>query len=201
MATTMVTKIKFINTLKAKNIVFFTSGDIKKLFNINNTNTLKHLVGRLKKDGIIDRLRRDKYLFLHAAKPASDFMVANFLLFPSYISLESALSYYGIIDQFPYHISSIILGKSRNIKIKNKVLTYSRIKKEYFTGFIKIDEALMATKEKALFDYLYFVYKGLRPVNIINDFKPSLQGKKVRDYLIENADTSLKKFIGRYVKL
>jgi len=201
MATTAVTKIKFINTLKAKNIVFFTSGDVKKLFSINNADTLKHLVSRLKKGGIIDNLRRDKYLFLYAAKPALDFMMANFLLFPSYISLESALSYYGIIDQFPYHISSIILGKSRNIKIKNKVFTYSRIKKEYFTDFIKIDDALMATKEKALFDYLYFVYKGLRPVNIINDFMPSLQGKKVRDYLIENADTSLKKFIGRYVKL
>jgi predicted transcriptional regulator of viral defense system len=146
-------------------------------------------------------LVKNKYQFLYAEKMPSDFSIANFLEPFSYISLESALSFYGLIDQFPYRITSISLKKSRQIKIENKIFIYSKIKKDYFKDFIKIDDFLIAKKEKAVFDYTYFVYKGLRSKTVLDDMKNIFFDKKIKNYLIENADKNFYGFLKRYVKL
>lgn len=201
MGTNKISRLKFINTLKGKNISFFNLVDLKKIFDIRNDNTLKHLIRRLKEASIIKRLTKNKYLFLHSSSLPSDFALANFLTIPSYISLESALSYYSLIDQFPYRITSITLSKPKEVKTESKLFTYSKIKKEYFRDFVKIDDFLIATKEKAIFDYLYFIYKGLRPKNIIKDLSAHLENKTVNLYLKTNSDKRFINFLKNYVKL
>jgi len=201
METYKITKVQIINAFKEKNITFFSQNDLKKFFDIRSRNTLKHLIMRLKKERVIEHLRRDKYLFIYSTKKPSDFAIANFLVIPSYISLESALSYYGIIDQFPYHISSLTLGKSCRYKIRDKMFTYSKIKKDYFKDFVMSDDFLIAVKKKALFDYLYFIYKGLRPVNILNELETYVKEQRVKHYLLINADQKYKAFINKHVKL
>lgn len=198
METSQITKIRFIDELKKRHIALFTSYDIKKIFDIKTENTLNKLLIRLKQDNIIQSLMKNKYLFLYAQHPPSDFAIAQFLFSPSYISLESALSYYGLIDQFPYRISSISLLKSRSIEARSKLFVYSRIKKEYFKDYIKIDDFLIATKEKALFDYLYFTYKGLRSVNMIENIIHHIRKKTASDYFYKNADAQFARFIERY---
>jgi len=115
---------------------------------------------RLTKKGIIKRLTKRKYLFTFLE--SDDFQIANFLYTPSYISLESALSFYGIITQFPYQITSITPKKTKIIKTLNKEFSYSHIKPELFFGYEKKEKFLIALPEKALFDYLYLCSKGLR---------------------------------------
>lgn len=196
-----VTKIRFINSLKEKGILIFCLNDLKKLFALNNENTIKHLVARLTKENIVKRLIKNKYLFLHANKSSSDFSIANNLIIPSYISLESALSFYGLISQFPYRITSIVLTKSRRFKVGEKEFVYSKIKKEYFKDFIKMDDFLIATKEKSLFDYFYFIYKGLRPKNTIDDLLKFFREKTVKNYFGKNANSLFKKYLKSHVKL
>lgn len=198
---TKIDKIKFIEEFKKRRIVFFNSFDVKKIFDIKDDNSLNHLLVRLNKAKIIKRLVKNKYQFLYAEKMPSDFSIANFLEPFSYISLESALSFYGLIDQFPYRITSISLKKSRQIKIENKIFSYSKIKKDYFKDFIKIDDFLIAKKEKAVFDYIYFVYKGLRSKTVLDDMKNIFSDKKIKNYLVENADKNFYGFLNRYVKL
>lgn len=201
METTKINKVKFINTLKNKHISLFDSTDLKKIFQINSKNTLNHLLTRLNKAGLVKGLIKNKYQFLYSDIIPSDFSMANFLTISSYVSLESALSYYGIIDQFPYRITSIVLGKSKELKVGQKFFSYSKIKKEYFKDYIKIDNFLIATKEKAVFDYAYFVSKGLRPVNTLLDIAKYLNEKNIRNYLLENGNSLLIKFIKKHVKL
>jgi len=196
-----VTKIKFITTLKEKRIVFFSLNDMQKLFDLKNENTIKHLVIRLAKENIVRRLMKNKYLFLHTNKLPSDFCTANNLVIPSYISLESALSFYGAISQFPYRTTSIVLTKSRSIMIGEKEFTYSKIKKEYFKDYVKTDDFLMATKEKALFDYYYFIYKGLRPKNMVDELSIFVKDPMIKNYFSKNADYSFMKYLKKYVKL
>ncbi len=196
-----ITKIKFITALREKGITFFSLNDIQKLFDIKNENTIKHLVIRLAKDNIIRRLIKNKYLFLHGNKLPSDFCTANNLVIPSYISLESALSFYGMITQFPYRITSIALTKSKSFIIGEKEFVYSKIKKEYFKDYVKTDDFLIATKEKAIFDYYYFIYKGLRPENKIEDLSLLVKKQAVEDYFNQNADPLFKKFFKKHVKL
>ncbi len=165
MESSNITQVQVIQTLRQKNVNLFTSGDLAKFFEIRSNNTLKHLILRLKKQRIIESLSRGHFLFVNSETRVADFAIANFLVSPSYISLESALSYYGMIDQFPYRITSITIHKSLELKVRGKIFSYSKIKKDLFTGFVKIDDFLIATRGKAVSDYKYFASKGLRPEN------------------------------------
>jgi predicted transcriptional regulator of viral defense system len=151
---------KIIGKLRQKEIALFTASDFKKIFRIKKENTAYKILERLTKKGIIKRLTKRKYLFTFLE--SDDFQIANFLYSPSYISLESALSFYGIITQFPYQITSVTPKKTKIIKTLNKEFSYSHIKPELFFGYEKKDKFLIALPEKALFDYLYLCSKGLR---------------------------------------
>lgn len=201
METNRITKIKTIKLFREKGISLFTTEDIRKIFEIKSENTLKQLLKRLRKEKIVKRLIRNKYLYSLNEGVVTEFQIANFLVSPSYVSLESALSFYDFIDQFPYRISSISIKKAREIKVDQKVFVYSKIKKEYFKDFILLDNFLIAEKKKALFDYLYFIYKGLRPLNILDDLKIHLKKGEVKKYILKNADLAFLKFLKKHVKL
>jgi predicted transcriptional regulator of viral defense system len=151
---------KIIEKLRQKEVSLFTATDFKRIFQIKKENTAYKILERLTKRGILERLTKRKYLFTFLE--SNDFQIANFLYFPSYISLESALSFYGIISQFPYQITSITPKKTKIIKTLNKEFSYSHIKLELFFGYEKKEKFLIALPEKALFDYLYLCSKGLR---------------------------------------
>lgn len=201
MGSIKVSKLKFIQVFRDKKIDFFTNADIRKVFNIQNDNTIKHLLMRLKKDQVIKQLIKDKYLFLHSLRNVSDYSLANFLVIPSYISLETSLSFYGFIEQFPYQITSITLNKTKKITIDKKTFIFSHIDKEYFKDFEKKDDFLIAKKEKALFDYLYFIYKGVKSKSILDDLKKYLFEKKIKKYLFDNADDKFRSFLKKYAGL
>jgi predicted transcriptional regulator of viral defense system len=156
----MLDQAKIIEKLRQKEIPLFTATDFKKIFQIKKENTAYKILERLTKRGILKRLTKRKYLF--SFLESDDFQIANFLYTPSYISLESALSFYGIITQFPYQITSVTPKKTKIIKTLGKEFSYSHIKPELFWGYEKKEKFLIALPEKALFDYLYLCSKGLR---------------------------------------
>lgn len=151
---------EIIKRLNTEELSLFTVSDFKRLFGIEKDNTAYKIIERLTKKRILRRLTKKRYLF--ALLPPDDFQIANFLCSPSYISLETALSFYGIITQFPYQITSITSKKTKTFAIGKKEFAYFQIKKELFFGYEKKDNFLIAIPEKALFDYLYFCFKGLR---------------------------------------
>lgn len=91
----------------------------------------------------------------------SPFFIANKIHEPSYISLNSALSHYGIIPEVVYATTSITTKTSREFDTPQGNFIYQRIKKSAFTGYglslIDKEKVLIAKPEKALADYLYFV--------------------------------------------
>ncbi len=192
-----ITKEKFIRTFREKQITLFSGQDIFKLFSLKPSSA-KALLGRLKEGEIIKPLTRGKYLFLLAATPPEEFEIANFIYAPSYVSLESALSFYGIIEQFPYQISSITLKKTKLLKIGEKTFTYSRIKPEFFIDYQREKNFLIAGPKKAIFDFLYFAYKGIRTKNNLRLLRPeriNLKKSALKEYLLEIAGKKDKNFI------
>lgn len=158
------TKQDAIRILNEKEISLFTVSDAKKVFSIEKKNTLYKLLQRLEQAEIIERVRQGKYHFL--LNEADDFEIANFLVSPSYVSLESALSFHGILPQFPYSITSITTARTEEVDYKDKKFEFSHVKKDYFFGFEKKNDFLIAGPEKALLDQLYFVSKDLRSIHI-----------------------------------
>ncbi len=99
------------------------------------------------------------------------FMIANKIYTPSYISLESALSYYNLIPEWVSTITSITTRTTRSYNNKIGTFKFFHIKKELLTWYItkqyKQYKYNIATIEKAIFDFLYLNHK----YNDIEDFK------------------------------
>lgn len=87
------------------------------------------------------------------------FIIANKIYATSYISLECALSYYGIIPEKTFSITSITTKKTYNFNTSIGNFSFRKIKKELFFGYelkkINNQSFLIATPEKALADYFY----------------------------------------------
>lgn len=85
--------------------------------------------------------------------------IANVIRLPSYLSLEYVLSINNLIPESIYTYTSVTSKSSRDYTNKLGNFSYRNIKKELFTGFEEIEifdkKIYMATKSKALFDYLY----------------------------------------------
>lgn len=86
--------------------------------------------------------------------------LANIIRYPSYISLEYALSKYGLIPEAIYTYTSVGLKSSRKFTNKLGNFNYKSIKKDLYFGFKVVDfegkRIKFATKAKAFFDLLYF---------------------------------------------
>ncbi len=105
------------------------------------------------------------------------FLIANHLRGPSYVSLESALSYWNMIPERTYEISSVTIKTSK--KYKNKVgrFSYQQLKTPYYSYGIKIIKStpkqtiLIASPEKALCDKIILTAKiNLRSIKQTKTF-------------------------------
>jgi predicted transcriptional regulator of viral defense system len=88
------------------------------------------------------------------------FMVANKIYEPSYVSLESALAYYGIIPETVLGVTSVSSRKTKQYESAWGVFSYRSIKPQYMIGYQVIEnnpgiKFKIAGLEKALLDYLY----------------------------------------------
>jgi hypothetical protein len=153
---------------------------------------------RLEKADILKRIVKGKYLF--SFKEINDYELANLLFTPSYLSLESALSFYGILAQFPYTITSVTPAKTKKIVYNEKEFEFAHLKKEYFFGYVKKDNFLIALPEKALLDELYFISKGL--INIsLDELNLSLINRNKLGRMAEYYNfLPLKNLVKKYVK-
>jgi len=144
--------------LKSLNFLIFTPREFRGVFDVKK-NTASVFIKRNLKSGLFIKLRNGFYM-LKDSKPFHYF-IANKLYQPSYVSLEKALSHYGVIPETVYTITSITTKPTREFKTPQGIFSYQRIKKEAFVGYepkeMEGATVFFAEPEKALADYLYFV--------------------------------------------
>lgn len=104
-----------------------------------------------KKSGDLISLKRGLYMFSDAKASIKE--LARGLYSPCYLSLEYALSYYGIIPEAVFEYTLVTPKPTRRFVTPQGTFSYQTLKKEAFFGFDS--ETLMAEKEKALVDYFY----------------------------------------------
>jgi len=110
--------------------------------------------------GYIKKVIRGYYIFSDCQLSEEIlFKIANRIYLPSYISLESALSYYHLIPESIYGITSISTRKTYHFRTSIGEFIYRTLKPPLFFGYdlIKFQEKYlkMASIEKALLDYFY----------------------------------------------
>lgn len=117
---------------------------------------------RMVKRGELVRLKRGLFAFSDSYRrgPIPTFYLANVLRGPSYISLESALSYHNLIPETVYAMTSVVLSRTSSFETPLGLFTYRLIPKTAFPYGVIIEgegdsRFLIASKEKALVDKLY----------------------------------------------
>lgn len=121
------------------------------------------------KKGYIVKLRKEYYAFADCkAIPDYTRYLANRIYKPSYISLHTALAYYGMIPEAVSQITSVTTLKTIQFKNEFGEYSYKSVKPAMMFGYTPKAmtdgrSILFATPEKALFDllYLYPFYKSV----------------------------------------
>lgn len=144
--------------LKKRNINVFTPLELQRIFKVSYNNS-KSFINRNVQRKLLTKLKNGLYTLSDI--PVPKFLIANKLYTPSYISFETALSYYNIIPETVYTIFSATTKASREFEARESCFTFHKIKKEAFFGYVpeRVNNIviLIAEPEKALLDYLYFI--------------------------------------------
>lgn len=113
------------------------------------------------KQGLLLRLRQEWYAFPDMLKePDFARFVAERIYRPSYISLHSALSFYGMIPEAVVRITSVSTLKTVSFENDFGQYSYQSVKPTYFFGYaprqtLSGRSFMLAHPEKALLDLLY----------------------------------------------
>ncbi|ELR71652.1 hypothetical protein C900_02388 [Fulvivirga imtechensis AK7] len=113
------------------------------------------------KKGYIQKVAREYYLFTDVQKEINLWWyVANRVFEPSYVSLQSALSYYGFIPEAVFHVMSITTKKTKEVDTPDVRFIYRNMKQTHYFGYTLIPygkehQIRLAEPEKALLDLLY----------------------------------------------
>lgn len=152
----------------------FTFLDVIKYFPEESLATVRAQLSRFEKRGLLKRIKRGFYCF--DERQIDELVLANQLYQPSYVSLETALNFYGLIPDVSQMVTSVTLTTTKRVVTEFGSFSYTKIKPELFFGFRKLESSgrgvffQIAEKEKALLDYFY-----TRQIKIIADLRLDLR--------------------------
>jgi predicted transcriptional regulator of viral defense system len=200
--------LDFIDNVRQLGI--FSDADVEILF----PNLDKRRLFEWKKKGYIVKIRNEWYClpeFLE--EPYSSWIIANLVHSPSYISLESALNYYGLIPEGVYMTTSVTTKRPLRIEMARHNYSYSFIRTELFGGYNLIEAARYKRKiriadfEKALVDFFYFRsnYNTIRTISELRFSEPvlreNLNTDRLFQYLDDFKNNELKSRVDKMLKI
>lgn len=155
--------LDLIQTLQSLNRDYFTIADLEKITNLSRS-SLKVSLSRLVKNKVLIRLKRGIYVLKNSLLNIEK--IANQLYYPSYLSFESALSYYGILSQVSYTKTFATNNVSKRLILGKTEIEFRRLKSSLFFGYMLKNGIYIAEPEKALLDQLYMVVNSRATINL-----------------------------------
>lgn len=170
---------------KFQNQPIILSKEVVKLE--KNKQIVLNQLRRWQKKGLIIKLKKGMYLLNRNDRKInpSPYFIANQVYGPSYVSLEYALNFYGLIPEAVFDITSVVTKKTMRFQNESGVFIYQHIKPDAFRGFSAIKEengvfVFIAEPEKAIVDFLYL---NLR------EFKKEAKDKFEVSYRFQNLES------------
>lgn len=172
--------MRYLDLKSALKQNLFTVDCVKKYFPNETASSIRIQLHRFVQRGLILPVKRGLYCF-DGAK-IEEFELANKLYQPSYVSLESALNYYGIIPDIPQSVTSVSLTTTKKIKNQFGTFLFVKIKQELFWGYKSAKTTnessfLIAHKEKALLDFFY-----IRKIRQIEELRLDISKLELKVY-------------------
>jgi hypothetical protein len=150
---------------------FFRSHPEKRLFSFADlqnlitepAGSLSVQLSRMVASGIIRRPAKGWYE--NPFSPPTTEEVAMVLRYPSYLSLEYALSAHGILSQAVQTLTLVSVKLPYTVRTHGAIYEYHQIRKNLFWGYITHGMVNMADPEKAFLDFLYIRHVHGRDVS------------------------------------
>ena len=115
----------------------------------------------------IIQLRRGLYLLANPYRKVEPhpFIIANSIKNASYVSLQSALSFHGMIPENVPVVTSVTTARPETINTAEGTFIFKHIKKSLFNGYFRREAVdrqsfFIATPEKSLLDLIYLTPGG-----------------------------------------
>jgi len=136
---------------------------VRNIFPHLSEGARKALINRSVKKKEIHRLTRGIYYLNEKYTNGSPhpYLIANQLGFPSFISMETALSYHQLIPEAVYQVSSVWAGRKHKVKTPLGYFYYYPVPSKYLMAGVKVEKFLenfwifMATPLRAIADIVY----------------------------------------------
>ncbi|MBY0530113.1 MAG: hypothetical protein K2P51_08010 [Rhabdochlamydiaceae bacterium] len=166
----------------------------------------RECIGRMVKNQDLIRLKNGFYLIADKVRQGSNLIipyeqVANLLYGPSYVSLEWALSFYGMIPERVHTVTSLTLGRNKEFHTPVGDFAYYKLSsKGYSVGITQKKAAdfvggfLIATPEKALADLVLKTCKNLNANQLKQEL---LESKRIDREHFHHLDKALLEEIAR----
>ena len=154
--------MKYDNLIKTIKAPYFSRSDIL----LNGQKLLDYQISLWVRKGNLLRLKNGMYAFAKDKEKIKGEEIATFIYEPSYLSMESALAWYGFIPEMVYAYVSVTARINRKFTNNFGTFLYRHIKAELFWGYTETKTEhghyLLAEPEKALLDYLYLNLSKIR---------------------------------------
>ena len=162
-------------------------------------------LSRWTRAGKLIQLRRGVYSLADPYRKVQPepFLLANALKPASYVSLQSALAYYGMIPEYVPVVTSVTTGRPEEVDTPLGRFLYRHVKTSWFFGYRQVEltsgqVAFIAQPEKALLDLAYLTagtasedyWQQLRLQNLQN-----LNIEQVADWARQEGGRKLKQAI------
>ncbi|GAG18755.1 unnamed protein product [marine sediment metagenome] len=169
------------------------TADVMAYLNLDKAHASKMLT-RLADSGHVVRIKQGLWVFPEKLQPMT---LAEYLTapLPSYISLQSALYYHGMISQISAITYSISLARTRIYKTPLGIYSIHHVHNSFFFGYEPFGDhgVKLATPEKALLDFLYLGPAKSKLFSSIPEFELT------REFSIKTAEQMINRidFTGR----
>lgn len=153
-------------------------------------------IKRLLAQGKLHHIRRGLYLKPGPAKP-HPYALAQFIYGPSYVSLESALSYHGLIPEAVRTTTSVCSKRSKVFDTPVGLFSFEHVPQlNFFTQVSVVREQgsqfLMAKPWKAMCDYVYVYKKDW------TDMAPLFESLRIEEYALPKPSTEELQLLDEY---
>lgn len=200
--------MKYIDLKRLFKKPFFSNDDIR-LFGLK---VYKYQFSLWQKKGHIIQVKRGLYAFTEYKDQLSAFQLAQPIYSPSYISLESALSEYGLIPEFVPSTTSVTTRANRTFSNSFGSFYFRHLKQDLFWGYVSVTTQsgnyFLAEPEKAVLDYLYLNSRmikndaDLEEIRInYDEFNQRIEKKKIFKYAQAYNNKKLIKTIKKIINM
>jgi len=189
---------ELLEKLRKANMQITDISTLEKISDFKKTQ-LYRMIFSLKSKGIVIKTKRGQYVFQPMGKTTEILPIACKIFWPSYISFWTALSFYKFTEQLPTEILLVSTKKGRQINFYGTKIRFIKLSQNRFFGYVKINETVIAEKEKALVDSLLLprYAGGISEISkcLRNSWK-EINPKTLIDYALKMNNKSVLKRLG-----